>query len=127
MYIEKLTQEEIKDIFKQLVSILEDNNQNIIDQYLNDFKISNGIGVVPIFFNYEQDGHNLSLTDFNAYVSYGDVDVDKKITIAYRKYMYKKFGNEYYENMRDYYKRDIMKACDKRLEKLSQDLAEMIK
>lgn len=41
--------------------------------------------------------------------------------------MYQKFGNEYYNNMRDYYKRIILSKCDKQLEELSNELKEMIK
>lgn len=128
MYIGKLNKQEIKEIFKMLVSIVEHDIDNV-NYYLENCKIEKSKDSINIIFyvGYEAREHHCFITDFNASVSFGHITDDEKVKVAYRKYMYQMFGNEYYNDMRDYYKRIIFSKCDKQLEELSNELNEMIK
>lgn len=127
MYIEKLSDEEIKQLFKQLVSIVEKGNLDRVNSLLDNAKVRRGMGAVGIVFDTGYEMQHCTISDYNAFVSYGHVTDEDKIRVEYRKSMYKKFGNNYYNDMRDYYKSKIIKRYDKELEELSNELNEVIK
>ena len=127
MYIEKLTKKDIKEIVSKILLLLERNDDGRVDFYFDSLKIEKDKDVITVSFNTGYETHSCYIKDYSAGVTYGYYGDDKKVQLLYRKHMYEKFGNEYYNNMRDYYKRIILKKCDKQLEKLSNELNEMIK
>lgn len=127
MYIEKLTKKDIKEIATKLLLLLERGDTDKVKFYLDECKIEKDKDSINISFNTGYETHGCYIRDFSAGATYGYYGDDEKIKLAYRKHMYEKFGNEYYNNMRDYYKRGIAKKYDSELEKLSNELNEMIK
>ena len=131
MYIENLTDKEIKEIFTKLLLIAEVGDTQKVMHYLEDCRIDRKEkNYINIFFKVNKEDSICAFSDYSAYVYNPDPDYineKKEIKNAYRKHMYKKFGNEYYEDMRDHYKRKILAKCDKELGKLSNELNEMIK
>lgn len=127
MYIEKLTKKDIKEITAKLLLLLERGDIDKVKFYLDDCKIEKGKPSIVVSFNTGYEIHSCYISDFSASVTYGYYGDDEKVKLAYRKHMYERFGNEYYNNMRDYYKKDIISRYDSELEKLSNELNEMIK
>ena len=131
MYIEKLTDKEIKEIFAKLLLIAEVGDTQKVMQHLKDCRIDRKEkNFINIFFSVNNENAICAFSDYSAYVFNPDPDYineKEEIKNAYRKHMYKKFSDEYYENMRDHYKREIFAKCDKELAKLSNELNEMIK
>jgi len=127
MYIEKLSKRELKQLFVGLGAIVENGNRNVLNHCWENCKIIKGSNFIKIIFIDWAVDHYCVFTDFDVTWSYGYLSELKKIKTNYRKFMYKKFGNEYYNNMRDFYKRELVAKYDKELEQLSNDLNEMIK
>ena len=125
MFIEKLANEDLEKIFYNLIKIIEKNEVKI-REYFKNSKIRMNENAIIIEFNTGTEWEYCYLKDFRASVSL-NFNYDKQITSIYRKFMYNKFGNNYYNQMRDFYKKDIVKKYDKELEKLSTELNEMIK
>ena len=126
MYIEKLTDKDLKDIFTLLVGFVENRkDEQQIASYFSKAKIHKYDGGLAITFSTELDKNELIISDYHAFMNYGFAS--EKIKVAYRKYMYNKFGNEYYNDMRDFYKLHIMRECDRKLENLARELNEVIK
>ena len=127
MYIEKLSDDEIRQIVKELVLVAENGNADRVESLLSGAKVRRGMGAVGIVFDTGYEMQHCTISDYNAFVSYGHVTDEDKIRVEYRKSMYKKFGNNYYNDMRDYYKSKIIKRYDKELEEFSNELNEVIK
>ena len=127
MYIEKLSKKDLMEIFTKLLLIVENGNADQVRDYLEESQITRGADHIEISFNTGYEIHKCLITDYTASVSYGYYTHEDMVKVSYRKHMYQKFGNDYYEDMRDYYKRIIFSKCDKQLEELSNDLSEMIK
>lgn len=127
MYIEKFKKMEIKEIVSKILLLLERNDADRVDFYLDSLKIEKDKDMITASFNTGYETHCCYISDYSASVTYGYYGEDEKVKLLYRKYMYEKYGNDYYENMRDYYKKIIFSKCDKQLEELSNELDEMIR
>lgn len=129
MYIEKLSKQEIEELFNKICYILTDGS-NIGLTCVKLGKITKENDCIKLTFN-------LKLSDLESWCAFSDFSVNsailstheaqKQANLFLRKQMYKKFGDEYYNDIRDFYYSQIFKECDKKLEKLSSDLKEMIK
>jgi len=127
MYIEKLTDEQVKKIAKLLIGIVEE------DEYKLKFKMDNlkidrefYRDTIYCSFPTEYERHGCFLSDFDASMTYGGYEAPAKITKTYRKLMYQKFGVEYKQNLDSFYRTPIEEKYKKDLEKLDNEINEMI-
>lgn len=127
MYIQQLTKNDIEQIFTKLLLIIERGDEDKVNSYFKNCKIKKSKDVINISFNTGYETHTCNIYDFNTIISYGSYMADKTVTVTYRKHMYEKFGNNYYNDMRDFYKKKIIKKYDKELKELSDELNEVIK
>ena len=121
MYIEKLTDKELKDIFKMILNIVDKDNADV---YVNNHRMVRGYDGtwVNFVFNTGYEEQMVCLTDYTASATYGYITTGEAVKVAYRRYMYEKFGKEYYECLRDTYKYKIESEREQKLSILSKEL-----
>ena len=127
MYIEKLSEGEIKQIVKDLVLIAENGNIDRVESLLSGAKVRNGMGAVGVVFDTGYMMQHCTLSDYDAFVSYGHVKTEKEITVKFRKFMFNKFGEKYLKDMKQYYKKSIDDKYYKELKELYDELNEINK
>ena len=127
MFIEKLTDEEVKKIAKILISIVEEDEDKLKFK-MDNLKIDRAFYRDTIYCSFptEYETHGCFLSDFDASISYGPYDAPAKITKTYRKIMFKKFGVEYKEEFDSFYRTPIETKYKKDLESLDNEIKEMI-
>lgn len=127
MYIEKLTNQDIKQIFFKLVSIAENGNLDTVKECNKTAKLQKNKDVFYIKFKSNGEEFYCCIKDYYASLTYGYVRDDKKVLTEYKRFMYKKFGDAYYNDLKDFHLHEIFKKCDKEMKLLSDDLKEVIK
>ena len=121
MYIEQLSEDEIKHISKQLLLIVEHDDEAHVDNMIlgtNFERDKYGIsGILPI--TTEAD---ISLRDFYACISYGGYGSEEKINKKFRSFMYNKFGEQYLLDLKAFYKQPIEEKYQKALKELDDTI-----
>mgnify|MGYP003553431333 FL=1 len=127
MFIEKLTDEEVKKIAKILISIVEEDEDKLKFK-MDNLKIDREFYRDTIYCSFPTayEWHGCFLSDFDASMTYGGYEAPAKIKKTYRKIMYKKFGVEYKQNFDSYYRSPIEQKYKKDLESLDNEINEMI-
>lgn len=121
MYIEKLTKEEILNISKQLLSIVE-SDECKVNAKIQSAAISASKANTTLTFKSIYNFQHISLSDFNAEISYGYHNDKEIINKTYRKFMYNKFGNQYKQDFETEYKKSIEKKYREELDSLQEEI-----
>lgn len=123
MYIEQLTNIEIKNIFKMIISTV--NNEQEVEFRLSHMKIEKWDNAIRCVFPTGYENHLCVLEDFDAFLSYGDYETPVKITKLYRRYMYQKFGEEYKTDLDKFYREPIVEKYMKEIARLDSEINDM--
>lgn len=97
MFIEKLNNQEIETITKNLCIKLNKGNVK------NWFKIQKYNGFINVCTSIDNAPVSVRLQDFIVTCSEGTKDEQEVLTNIYRSAMYSKFGDNYIEGIKDFY------------------------
>ena len=127
MYIDHLTDKELETIFKDAMGCVEEDKETI-NEYYNNCRIVHGYDGTWINFVFKTKGGEeqmCQITDFELLMPHAGFIGQHDALKTYRRFMFGKFGQSYYNNMRDVYKYQIESKREQQLSLLAKDLDDM--
>ena len=123
MYIEQLTDAEVKEIFKMIISTV-DNEQEVAYR-CKWMKIERLKDRIRCDFPTEYEEHVCVLEDFDASLTYGAYDTPEKIRKLFRRYMYNKFGKNYLIRLEKHCRKPIEERYYKEMSEIDAQIEEV--
>ena len=126
MYVEKLSKEEIMNISKTLLNIVEDS-KSLVDTILKFAYVKRNKDSIELILKSLYEDQQIYFSDFSAGITYGYYDTPEKINKTYRKFMYNKFGEQYKLDFEKEHKKSIEKQYHEELDNLQSTIDEFTK